>query len=110
MKLFYPIVILIIALLTLFPLVLLSKDTAENHGGNSVYRRTYPADVKSIDPATCGDDISSIIQANFYEGLYAYHYLKRPVEVVPQLAAAMPEISADGLTYTIRLKPGVLYH
>ena len=74
------------------------------------YNAIYSADVKSLDPATCGDVTSSTIQANFYEGLYTYHYLKRPVEVVEQLASGMPEVSAEGLTYTIRLKKGVLYH
>jgi ABC-type oligopeptide transport system substrate-binding subunit len=110
MKWFYGTALLILAVLTLFPLMLLSKDTAQRRSRAVVYHTTYPADVKSIDPATCGDDISSIIQANFFEGLYAYHYLKRPVEAVPQLAADMPVIAGDGLTYTIRLKPGVLYH
>ena len=71
MKWFYGIALLIVAVLTLFPLILLSKDTAERHSSAVVYHCTYPADVKSIDPATCGDDISSIIQANFFEGLYA---------------------------------------
>jgi len=71
---------------------------------------SYGAAVKSIDPATCGDTTSAMIQANFYEGLYTYHLLKRdPLVVVPQLAADMPQISADGLTYTIRLKAGVKY-
>lgn len=110
MKWFYALSLLVVALLTAFPLVLLSKDTADRHAGKIVGYRTYSADVKSIDPATCGDDISSSIQANFYEGFYTYHYLKRPVEVVPQLAAALPEVSGDGLTYTVRIKPGVLYH
>ena len=82
-------------------------------------RRTAPAwcttpftarTFKSLDPATCGDVTSSTIQANFYEGLYTYHYLKRPVEVVEQLADGMPRVSPDGLTYTIRIKKGILYH
>ena len=110
MKWFYGISLLVVAALTLFPVFLLSGDTGEHHAGGMVYRLTYSADVKSIDPATCGDDMSSAIQGNFYEGLYAYHYLKRPLEVVTQLAAALPDIAPDGLTYTIRLKPDVLYH
>jgi oligopeptide transport system substrate-binding protein len=110
MKWFYGISLLAVALLALFPVFLLSGDTGERRHGGMVYRLTYSADVKSIDPATCGDDMSSTIQGNFYEGLYTYHYLKRPLDVVPQLAAALPEVSADGLTYTIRLKPGVRYH
>jgi oligopeptide transport system substrate-binding protein len=110
MKWFYTLSLLIAALLVLFPVFLLSGDAGGRESGANVYRLAYSADVKSIDPATCGDDMSSSIQGNIYEGLYNYHYLKRPLEVVPQLAAALPDISADGLTYTIRLKPGVLYH
>jgi oligopeptide transport system substrate-binding protein len=110
MKWFYAIVLLVVAALALFPVFLLSGESGERPAEGMVYRLTYPADVKSIDPATCGDDMSSTIQGSMYEGLYTYHYLKRPLEVVPQLAAAMPEISSDGLTYTIRLKAGVAYH
>jgi oligopeptide transport system substrate-binding protein len=110
MKWFYILSLLVAATLVLFPVFLLSGEGSGRASGANVYRLTYPADVKSIDPATCGDDMSSSIQGNFYEGLYSYHYLKRPLEVIPQLAAALPEVSADGLTYTIRLKPGVLYH
>lgn len=73
----------------------------------------YPAAIRSIDPTTCGDTSSSSLQAEFYEGLYDYHYLLtdegRPV-IIPALAESLPEISGDLLTYTIRLKQGVLYH
>jgi oligopeptide transport system substrate-binding protein len=110
MKWFYFSALFVVGVLAAFPMFLLKSDTVEKHNGAIVYRLNYSADVKSIDPATCGDDMSSTIQGNFYEGLYAYHYLKRPLEVIPQLAASLPEISADGLTYTIRLKPGVLFH
>ncbi|MCL2701462.1 MAG: ABC transporter substrate-binding protein [Phycisphaerae bacterium] len=70
---------------------------------------SYSSRVNSMDPATCGDTTSAGVQANFYEGLYTYHYLKRPVEIVPQLAADIPQVSEDGLTWTIPLKRGVLY-
>jgi oligopeptide transport system substrate-binding protein len=109
MKWFYALSLLVVAALVLFPLFLLSGERGGRVYGTVTYRLTYPADVKSIDPATCGDDMSSAIQGSVYEGLYTYHYLKRPLEVVPQLAAAMPEVSHDGLTYTIRLKAGVRY-
>jgi oligopeptide transport system substrate-binding protein len=110
MKHFYLIALVVVAALVLFPVFLLSPDARNGGPEKSVYRLTYPADVKSLDPATCGDDMSSSIQGNCYEGLYTYHYLKRPLEVIPQLAACMPEVSKDGLTYTIRLKPDVRYH
>ena len=69
---------------------------------------SYIVPIKSVDPATAGDVYSAGFQANAYEGLYGYHFLKRPVEVIPLLAEAMPE-TADGLTYTIRIKPGVKF-
>ena len=69
----------------------------------------YSSTLRSIDPVTCGDVWSSIVQNNTFEGLYTYHYLKRPPAVIPQLAEAMPEISDDGLTYTIRIRKGVRY-
>ncbi len=36
-----------------------------------------------------------------------FDYLARPYRFVPNTAAAMPEISADGRTWTIRIKPGI---
>ncbi len=109
MRSFYVIAALVAAALILSPLVLLKGYGEKQFAGKIVSFGTYGAEVKSIDPATCGDTTSAGIQGNIYEGLYCYHYLKRPVEVIPQLAAAMPEISNDGLTYTIRLKEGVRY-
>ena len=50
------------------------------------------------------------VQAQIYEGLYSYKYLTRPYELEPSLAKALPRISDDGLTYTIDLKTGVLFH
>jgi ABC-type transport system substrate-binding protein len=82
----------------------------------SVMYDTYGEKIKSLDPATCGDTSSASLQAAFYETFYAYHYLKRPAKgddpdvIIPQLAAALPEISADGLTWTIHLKKGIQYH
>ena len=71
---------------------------------------SYGEKIKSLDPATCGDTSSAGIQGNLYESLYAYHFLERPIEIIPQLAESMPEVSPDGLTYTIRIKKGVKYH
>jgi ABC-type transport system substrate-binding protein len=108
MKWFYVISLLTVALLTASPFVLLNSKATE-YRGKVVSYGLYGAKVKSIDPATCGDTTSSSIQGSVYESLYTYHYLKRPLEVIPQLAATLPEVSADGLTYTIALKKGVKY-
>jgi ABC-type transport system substrate-binding protein len=62
-----------------------------------------------FDPATARDEYSNYIVQAIFENLYTYDYLARPVKLVPQTAAAMPEISADGKTYTIHLKKGILF-
>lgn len=110
MRWFYLVALLVAAALVASPMVFLGDELEEQHPEGILSWNTYGSAVKSIDPATCGDVSSASIQANFYESLYTYHYLKRPLEVIPQLAAGMPEVSDDGLTYTIRLTPGVLYH
>ena len=50
------------------------------------------------------------MSAQVFEGLYHFHYLKRPLEVEPLLAKTLPIISADGKTYTIPLKENIYFH
>ncbi len=68
-----------------------------------------PAAETGLDPATSNDESSLVIEHAIFDTLYTYDYLARPVKVIPQAAAAMPDISADGKTYTIRLKKGMLF-
>ena len=77
--------------------------------GKVVLHTTFGSKVRSWDPATCGDTMSARFQTNMYEGLYTYHYLKRPVEIIPQLAAGLPTVSKDGLTWTIKIREGIKY-
>lgn len=65
---------------------------------------------KTLDPAIAFNDDSLLVLGQSLESLYQYHYLKRPFEVIPALASGLPQISADGLTYTIKIKDGVFYH
>jgi len=98
-----------VAALSLSPFVLLKRQSAVGSAGQVVGYNVYGAKVRSIDPATCGDTTSAAMQGNVYESLYAYHFLKRPLEVIAQLAEAIPEVSVDGLTYTIRIRKSVQY-
>ncbi|MHC4719575.1 MAG: ABC transporter substrate-binding protein [Planctomycetota bacterium] len=66
--------------------------------------------VQVLDPANIGDTMSHAVGAEIFECLYGYHYLKRPYEIIPVLAADMPEVSEDGLSYTIKIKRGVYFH
>jgi len=67
------------------------------------------AKVQTLDPADVGDTTSDGVCKEFYENLYTYHYLKRPLELIPQLAASMPQISEDGLVYHIPIRQDVVF-
>jgi oligopeptide transport system substrate-binding protein len=69
-----------------------------------------PAKIASLDPVQISDVYSGDEAGKVYESLYEFHPLKRPYELVPNLAEGMPEVSADGLSYKIKLKSGVLFH
>jgi oligopeptide transport system substrate-binding protein len=68
------------------------------------------SEVKGMDPIYANDRYSSNEVARIYEGLLEYHYLQRPYKLVPNLASEMPAVSADGLTYTFKIKKGILFH
>jgi oligopeptide transport system substrate-binding protein len=66
-------------------------------------------DFKGFDPVDCGDVESADQVSRVYEGLLEYAYLDRPYRAIPRLAKVMPEVSADGLTYTFKIKQGVRF-
>ena len=66
--------------------------------------------VQSLDPIHAHDLFSHQMSAQVYEGLYHFHFLKRPLTVEPLLAGALPRVTADGLTYTISLKKNIRFH
>lgn len=74
-----------------------------------VLRYILPAAETSFDPAVSRDLYTGHITQAIFDTLFTYDYLARPVRLVPGTAAALPEVSADGQTYTIRLKRGVMF-
>lgn len=84
-----------------------TKKTDEKDNGIYIPLR---AAVKGFDPIHASDVYSSTVIAQVYEGLLHYQYLKRPYEVVPSLAEAMPVITDKGLTYTFKIRKGIKFH
>ena len=62
-----------------------------------------------FDPAQIVDLYSRTIAANIFEAPYQYEFLARPVRLRPSTAAALPEVSDDFKTFTIRIKPGIYF-
>lgn len=75
----------------------------------STYRHAMDGAPSNLDPAQASNLYASALAVNLYDTLYRYKYLERPYTLQPNLAEGMPEVSADGLIYTIRLKPGVRF-
>lgn len=63
---------------------------------------------ETLDPADAYEIFPGILIHNMGDRLYTYTPGTSDLE--PQLATAMPEISDDGLTYTIPLREGVTFH
>ena len=107
--------VLLALLITLFTLAVISGcgENSKNNTGatenQSVTRVAIGSKVLGMDPMDIGDTTSSVIASGIYDCLYQYHYLKRPYELIPSLAASMPKASEDGLTYTITLRDDVYF-
>ena len=72
----------------------------------SVYRHSIDGAPSTLDPAQAATIYSSVVVVNVFDTLYRYKYLARPYELAPNLATGLPEVSDDGLVYTIRIRPG----
>jgi ABC-type transport system substrate-binding protein len=72
-------------------------------------RVAFPVAETGFDPQAAGDIYSDDVIREIFDALYQYDYLARPYKVVPNTAVAMPEISADGKTWTIKVKPGIYF-
>ena len=63
-----------------------------------------------LDPAHFYEINSAAAMNVVLETLYALPDSTKPTEFVPLLAEGMPEVSADGLQATIKLRSGVTFH
>ncbi|MBS7700677.1 MAG: hypothetical protein KF792_22860 [Chelatococcus sp.] len=64
-------------------------------------------DMRSAIPAGATDPGTQVPQVQIYEGLLTW---REDGSVAPMLAADMPEVSDDGLTYTFTLRDGLTFH
>ncbi len=63
----------------------------------------------ALDPAVASDLQSLSINENIFDSMLRYDYLARPLKLQANTLRAMPEVSADGLTYLLRLKSGIVF-
>ena len=74
-----------------------------------VLRFTFQTAETGFDPVRVSDYYSGVVIAAIFDPLLTYDYLARPAKIVPNTAAALPEISDGGKTYTLKIKPGIRF-
>ncbi len=81
------------------------SSTSPRFGGTMTV--AYQSDPNTFDPAVCYDATCWNNMRMLYDRLY--DYVGDTMNITNQAAAAMPEVSTDGLTYTIKLRAGMVF-
>ncbi|MEO1096004.1 MAG: ABC transporter substrate-binding protein [Cyanobacteria bacterium J06638_28] len=84
-----------------------ADDTAAADGSGRVTMGTTLT-ARTLDPADAYEIFPGLLLHNLGDQLYAYE--PGTTDLIPQLAADMPTVSEDGLTYTIPLREDVVFH
>ncbi len=103
------ILLLLFLVLGVFLLAGCGREQEDQSSAKMIRYMALGSKVRGLDPMDIGDVTSSAIASQAMECLYQYHYLKRPYELIPCLAADFPTISDDGLTYTFPLRQDVFF-
>ena len=72
-----------------------------------VLRVAVLGDPPTLDSHWTTANFVEVITQHIYEGLYT---LDQSYQPIPDLAEALPQVSADGLVYTIKLRQGIKFH
>ena len=78
-------------------------------GNSKVFRYAFEIAETSFDPAEISDLYSSFLVHNIFDTPLTYDYLARPVKLIPNTLAAMPEITENGTLLTMKVKPGIYF-
>ncbi len=78
---------------------------AQNRGG--VINVATIGEPPTLDPMASTADLVGIVTQHIFETLYTFD---KEWKTTPLLAESLPEISADGKTYTIKLRAGIKFH
>ena len=78
-------------------------------GGTLVF--AWDSEPATLDPAIAWNLVDWQVEHGVFESLYKYHAVPgvAGTTLEPAMAAAMPTMSNCGKTYTIKLKPGILF-
>jgi len=92
----------------LFALLLACAGIADAAGTDKILR-IASSDITSLDPQQGTDLYSTRVASAIFEALYEFEYLSTGSKVIPNTALAMPVVTDDGKTWTIRMKQGIRF-
>ena len=72
-------------------------------------RVAFAAAENGFDPQAIYDVYSDAVCSAIFDPLYTHDYFARPVQMVPNTAESLPQITDGGRTYTIKVKRGIYF-
>ncbi len=76
---------------------------------NKTLRVAFLIAETGFDPQAASDVYSNYVNRVMFDTVFRYDYVARPHRIIPNTAAAMPEMADNGRTWTIRIKPGTYF-
>ena len=95
-------------LLTLLALMAPAASTAADP--NKVFRQAFEIAETTFDPQKVADLYSNMIIDAVMDTPVKYDYLARPLKLKPNTLVALPEVTDNGQTITMRVKPGIYFN
>ena len=83
--------------------------TAARDGGVKTLRVAFPIAETGFDPAQVQDLYSRTVLAHILDAPLDYDHQARPARLRPNTLVAMPEVSGDFRTFTMRIQPGIYF-
>ena len=105
-----PAAVSLLVLLSVFVLLAgCERARSEESDEKVAYLSMRTAGPNTLDPVQGATQYDNRSCAPVYQTLLQYKYFHRPVELVPLLAAEMPEVSEDGKVYRFQLRKNVFF-
>lgn len=82
---------------------------AQESGQAKIFRWALNFAETGFDPAQIQDLASNYVVSHIFDTPLQYDFLARPAAIKPRTAAAMPEVSDDFRTFTLRIRPGIFF-
>jgi ABC-type transport system substrate-binding protein len=76
---------------------------------SKTFRMAFEVAETTFDPQKVSDLYSNMIIDTLLDAPLKYDYLARPSKLKPNTLAAMPEVTDNARTFTLRVKPGIYF-